>query len=292
MILLMILWLRPKSTEPKRFGWASHKVVSWVFTVGLIVLWVLRATGSWTVLWPVLAVVSLALGIAVAHRSVNYLLRPPEGETDIAPIAPLHVALIERCVRLALILGTAYWLSRAMGISFDGMDQMSTSTLFLQSTFKIMFIIVVADFVWTLLKAAISRRLSRNSLRSGESLHERQDRLGTLLPIIQNFLFFALLVVIALTVLSIMGIEIAPLIAGAGVVGVAVGFGSQTLVKDVISGMFYLFDNAFRIGEYIESGKFKGVQSRPFSLRSVQVAAPQRLSVHGPRSASWAPCKT
>jgi moderate conductance mechanosensitive channel len=70
--------------------------------------------------------------------------------------------------------------------------------------------------------------------------------------------------------LSSMGIEIGPLIAGAGVVGVAIGFGAQTLVKDIISGMFYLLDDAFRIGEYIQSGSYKGTVES-FSLRSVKL---------------------
>ncbi|MET1025949.1 MAG: mechanosensitive ion channel family protein, partial [Dongiaceae bacterium] len=73
-----------------------------------------------------------------------------------------------------------------------------------------------------------------------------------------------------LMVLSSMGIEIGPLIAGAGVVGVAVGFGAQTVVKDVISGMFYLLDDAFRVGEYIQSGSYKGTVES-FSLRSVKL---------------------
>jgi Mechanosensitive ion channel len=60
------------------------------------------------------------------------------------------------------------------------------------------------------------------------------------------------------------------LIAGAGVVGLAVGFGAQTLVKDLISGMFFLLDDAFRVGAYIISGSYKGtVQS--FSLRSIKL---------------------
>jgi small-conductance mechanosensitive channel len=70
--------------------------------------------------------------------------------------------------------------------------------------------------------------------------------------------------------LSAIGIEIGPLIASAGVVGVAIGFGAQTLVKDVISGMFYLLDDAFRIGEYIVAGNYKGTVES-FSLRSVRL---------------------
>jgi small-conductance mechanosensitive channel len=71
-------------------------------------------------------------------------------------------------------------------------------------------------------------------------------------------------------VLSALGVEIGPLIAGAGVIGVAVGFGAQTLVKDIISGVFYLLDDAFRVGEYIQSGSYKGTVES-FSLRSVKL---------------------
>ena len=79
-----------------------------------------------------------------------------------------------------------------------------------------------------------------------------------------------LLAVAIMMGLSALGVEIGPLIASAGILGVAVGFGSQALVKDVISGMFYLFDDAFRIGEYIQAGSFKGTVES-FSLRSVRL---------------------
>ena len=68
--------------------------------------------------------------------------------------------------------------------------------------------------------------------------------------------------------LSALGVEIGPLIAGAGVVGVAIGFGAQTLVKDIISGMFYLLDDAFRVGEYIQSGNYKGTVESSRCARS------------------------
>ena len=70
--------------------------------------------------------------------------------------------------------------------------------------------------------------------------------------------------------LSALGVEVGPLIAGAGVVGVAVGFGAQTLVKDILSGMFFLLDDAFRVGEYIESGSIRGTVEA-FSLRSIKL---------------------
>jgi len=92
----------------------------------------------------------------------------------------------------------------------------------------------------------------------------------TLLPIFRNVLFVVLLVMVVLMVLAALGIDIGPLVAGASVVGVAIGFGAQTLVRDIISGMFYLLDDAFRTGEYIQSGNYKGTVES-FSLRSVKL---------------------
>jgi small-conductance mechanosensitive channel len=78
------------------------------------------------------------------------------------------------------------------------------------------------------------------------------------------------LVIVVLTVLSSLGVNIAPLLAGAGVVGIAIGFGAQTLVRDIVSGIFFLLDDAFRVGEYIEEGHLRGTVEG-MSLRSLRV---------------------
>jgi small-conductance mechanosensitive channel len=97
-----------------------------------------------------------------------------------------------------------------------------------------------------------------------------KSRLLTLLPLLRVTTAVLLLVLLVLSSLWALGIEITPLLAGAGVVGLAIGFGAQTLVRDIVSGVFYLIDDAFRIGEYIQSGNFKG-QVESFSLRSVRL---------------------
>jgi small-conductance mechanosensitive channel len=94
------------------------------------------------------------------------------------------------------------------------------------------------------------------------------SRLETLLPLLRKFLFVTILVMVAMIVVSSMGVNIGPLLAGAGVVGIAVGFGAQTLVRDILSGVFFLFDDAFRIGEYIDVGEGKGTVER-MSIRSL-----------------------
>ena len=92
----------------------------------------------------------------------------------------------------------------------------------------------------------------------------------TLLLIFRNILFVLVIAVAVMMALAELGVEIGPLIAGASVVGVAIGFGAQTFVRDVIAGMFYLLDDAFRVGEYIQSGNYKGTVEG-FSIRSVRL---------------------
>src|SRR6185503_757957 len=76
--------------------------------------------------------------------------------------------------------------------------------------------------------------------------------------------------VTALVVLSGLGMDIAPLLAGFGVVGLAISFGSQALVRDIVSGIFFMSDDAFRLGEYVDTGRLKGTVEK-ITLRSVQL---------------------
>ncbi|HUN51028.1 MAG TPA: mechanosensitive ion channel family protein, partial [Candidatus Sulfotelmatobacter sp.] len=133
-------------------------------------------------------------------------------------------------------------------------------------------ILLLADFAWRVVRSLIDRKLAAGSEPPAPDTPEahRHARVQTLLPILRNVLFIVLLTMTALMALSALGVEIGPLIAGAGVVGVAVGFGAQTVVKDIISGIFYLLDDAFRVGEFIQSGHYKGTVES-FSLRSVKL---------------------
>ena len=96
------------------------------------------------------------------------------------------------------------------------------------------------------------------------------SRLATLLPLFRNFVLIVIILTVALIGLMEMGVNVGPLFAGAGIVGVAVGFGSQSLVRDIFSGAFFLFDDAFRKGEYIDVGGVKGTVEN-ISVRSFQL---------------------
>jgi small-conductance mechanosensitive channel len=96
------------------------------------------------------------------------------------------------------------------------------------------------------------------------------SRLATLLPLFRNIILIVVVVTILLIVLMQIGINVGPLFAGAGIVGVAVGFGSQALVRDIFAGAFFLFDDAFRKGEYLDVGGVKGTVEK-ISVRSFQL---------------------
>jgi small-conductance mechanosensitive channel len=96
------------------------------------------------------------------------------------------------------------------------------------------------------------------------------SRLETLAPILRVALGVTIVIVAALMILSNLNVNITPIVAGASVFGLAISFGSQTLVRDIVSGVFYLADDAFRVGEYIDCGKAKGTVEG-FTLRSIRL---------------------
>ncbi|MFS8048054.1 mechanosensitive ion channel family protein [Rhizobium sp. BR 314] len=103
-----------------------------------------------------------------------------------------------------------------------------------------------------------------------EEMAVPSSRLYTVMPFVRNALFIATVVISILVVLSSLGIDTGPLLAGFGIFGLAVSFGSQTLIKDIVSGIFFLADDAFRVGEYVDTGKLKGTVEK-ISLRSLQL---------------------
>ena len=134
---------------------------------------------------------------------------------------------------------------------------------------------VVAITVWEVANAAIARYLTK---LSRDAKAARSARVRTLLPMLRTVLSVTIMVFVALNVLTEIGVNVAPLIAGAGVVGLAIGFGSQTLVRDVITGVFLLFEDAVAVGDVVSVGGLAGVVEQ-LSIRSIKLRA-QDGSIH------------
>jgi small-conductance mechanosensitive channel len=141
--------------------------------------------------------------------------------------------------------------------------------------FDITLTVLLAYAVWSIVKAAVERHAAPESGPSplegeGEGGGAGATRVQTLLMIVKKFLSITLIVMVVLIALSSLGVNIGPLLAGAGVVGLAVGFGAQTLVRDIISGLFFMLDDAFRMGEYVDIGEVKGSVEK-ISVRSLRL---------------------
>jgi len=141
-----------------------------------------------------------------------------------------------------------------------------TGARLLSALITIAIATAAAVVVWEGANAAIDRRLELLG-RSG-----RATRLRTLLPLLRMALLVTIAIVIGLTALSELGVDIAPLLAGAGIVGVAIGFGSQTLVHDVITGMFMLLENEIQVGDVVTAAGFSGTVEN-LSIRTIRLRA-------------------
>ncbi len=237
----------------------------------MLALWVLWVLGAERAFWLVGFAAALPAVVMLARESVNHVLRPAGASVSVADSKTLDVVVFERGVRSLIIVGAALLLARILGIDFTTLAMRDTlPTRIVRGAVSVVVIALAADFLWHVCKALIDRRLAAGAASGEEADAVHAARLRTLLPILSNVLLIVIVVVAAMMALAATGVEIGPLVASAGVVGVAIGFGAQTLVKDVISGIFYLIDDAFRVGEYIQSGSYKGTVES-FSLRSVKL---------------------
>ena len=130
---------------------------------------------------------------------------------------------------------------------------------------------------WRFVKFRMDSYIASNPLPSADAAADAEEdvqiaasRLRTLMPLLRAVAGAIIAVVGGLLVLSELGVNITPLIAGASVFGLAVSFGSQSLVRDIVSGVFFLAEDSFRIGEYVDCSKVKGTVEG-FSVRSLKL---------------------
>src|SRR4029077_6800439 len=232
-----------------------------LLSVGIVLLWVLWLVGAMPGFWLVLVIITLPLANRVIRLAVERLLQPPGApQVGEGPPSVIEVSL-ERGLRALLIIGAAAVLAWGWGLDEHILGK--EDTLFarlVHGALSAVIILLVADLLWQATKAAIDRKLAEAADLGQPNTDEarRRARMGPPHAIFRNILFVVVIAVAALMALAAMGFEIGPLVAGLSVVGVAIGFGAQTFVRDVIAGMFYLMDDAFRVGEYIQSGNYKG----------------------------------
>ena len=274
-ILLLAVWRRPAThpeTEPDAERRAAARMRNGLLTVALVLVWLLVPIGAVRAFYTMVILAALIALLRITNLSVAHLLRPA-GSDRAEAVPPLISAVLDRGLRAFWVIGSALLLAWIWEVDVNSMAGDTTLSRLLRGASHAVVIVLVVELVWQVLRTWIDRNLADvQSAAEADTpeARQRRARVRTLLPIARNVLLVVLVVMAALMALSALGIEVGPLIAGAGVVGVAIGFGSQTLVKDVISGVFFLLDDAFRVGEYIESGSIRGTVEG-FSLRSIKL---------------------
>ena len=184
--------------------------------------------------------------------------------------ARFHRALSRLADAFLWIMGAA-WLSETWGLDLVDPAPGTIERLFVRPALEAGATFVVAWILWTTLSAVIDEKMPPAAAPGDEDeIPGSASRLDTLLPLLRNTLLIALAVVAVIVSLATLGLDIGPLLAGLGVIGIAVGFGAQSLVRDVISGIFFLMEDAFRVGEYIDTGRLRGTVEG-MSLRSVRL---------------------
>jgi small-conductance mechanosensitive channel len=184
--------------------------------------------------------------------------------------ARLHRALSRLSDALVWILGAA-WLGETWGLDLVDPEPGTIERLFVRPALEAAVTVVAAWILWMVLSAVIDEKMPPPAAPGDEDeIPGSASRLDTLLPLVRNTLLIALAVVAVIVALATLGLDIGPLLAGLGVLGIAVGFGAQSLVRDVISGIFFLMEDAFRVGEYIDTGRLRGTVEG-MSLRSVRL---------------------
>ena len=182
--------------------------------------------------------------------------------------------IIGRGMRIALAAFVFFYLFDIWGIDIQ------FGTTVTRTAFNILVAVILCYVTWALISTAIAIRLRKEIPKDDDDEKEEGgsggSRIATLLLLLRKFMLVVIIVMAVLIVLSALGVNIGPLIAGAGVFGLAIGFGSQTLVKDIISGVFFLMDDAFRVGDYLEVSGTKGTVEH-ISLRSIRLRNPRGM---------------
>lgn len=121
---------------------------------------------------------------------------------------------------------------------------------------RIGFSIIVGALIIAISKTTL--RLIFNNLSSKSRLVSYKKRLDTLRSLIDNAVFLIVFAIVFLMVLKDFGFDITPILASAGLLGLAISFGAQSLVRDLIAGFFLILENQFNVGDTIEVGDTKG----------------------------------
>ena len=205
----------------------------------------------------------------VLHRGLRLSARMRGQLPNVEERARLYVPVVHRLSKIVIWTAAVLFILNAWGIDSLAWTETPIGRRALRSVFTILLIFGLSILAWEVVSALIERFLTTTD-RHGTRI-ERSARMRTLLPLLRNAFMVVLVTMVSLITLAELGVNIAPLLAGAGVVGLAVGFGSQTLVKDVITGLFILFEDTISVGDVVDVGGGHSGVVEAISIRTIRL---------------------
>ncbi len=248
----------------RRFADFWH-IAALLFTLGIFGTWALEIEGgvyfvARALILTIMVVVLTAFLFRISQQSLDQLFKISDelkkNYPNLEARANRYLPLLRHTVKGVLYIIAAFSILQAWGIgTFSWILSPQGGTVI--SKLLVITLIIGGTFLfWELVSLKIEAYMTRE--REGVTGRTANKRILTLLPLINNVIRIALVLVAGMSVLSHIGINIAPLLAGAGVVGLAVGFGAQTLVRDVITGAFILMEDSISVGDWVEAGGYAG----------------------------------
>jgi small conductance mechanosensitive channel len=228
--------------------------------------------------WQLVALVMLGVAVVAyagarlarltATRAMRSFLQ--DTLTTASPLVRAPLRLIGAGTFLLLFFVLIFPAFEAVGLRpRTGLPLRTLSTWAFESGLKVLLVIIVAVAVVRVVAVGVKRFEHDVNFGTGLDAMERAKRARTLGSVLMNITTFVVLIVAALMILREFGVDISPALTGAGIIGVALGFGAQTLVRDLIGGFFLILDNRVRVGDVVSINDNVGGLVEEINLRTI-----------------------
>ncbi len=243
-------------------------------------VWALKMPGGAVFLLKGIALTLLAVAIGVAilrrlhpffHKRIRVSDDAKAAFYGTEPRIRKYMAWIYKVIRLVIIALVLLAVLQSWGVDAFGRLAGGTGRQLLETLLRVMGVLALALIVWEAASAYIEKYLHAKTEDGVTQAYSARTR--TLMSVMRKALLITVVVIATLTVLSELGVDIAPLLAGAGVLGLAIGFGAQKLVQDVITGIFILLEDQVSEGDVVsvggKAGLVESVDIRTLRLRDL-----------------------
>lgn len=239
--------------------WAAHLRGGYI--------WIVSTTGITVGILIVSRVIAI-LAYGLQDRIFRISPQMAERIPDLQASADRYYPIVRAVLTGTLVFLTLIALTQAWGLpTVNFFLHNGLGSRLLGAVLTMIVAATIAVLIWESVNTLLNKQISHFQSADQAS---RATRLRTVLPIIRTVLLALIIIIVTVTTLSQIGINVTPLLTGAGIMGAAIAFGSQSLVKDFITGFFMLVEDAIQVGDWVTTGGVSGTVEN-LSIRTVKV---------------------